>query len=47
MIVYVENLKESIKPLLELMREFRKVAGYMINIKINLLLYIISKWLEI
>lgn len=47
MIVYVENLKESIKPLLELMREFSKVAGYKINIKINLLLYIIGKWLEI
>ena len=31
MILYVENLKDSIRKLLELVGEFNKVAGYKIN----------------
>ena len=31
MILYVENLKDSIRKLLELVSEFNKVAGYKIN----------------
>ena len=31
MILYIENLKDSIKKLLELISEFSKVAGYKIN----------------
>ena len=31
MIVYIENLKDSIRKLLELISEFSKVAGYKIN----------------
>ena len=31
MILYVENLKDSIRKLLELVSEFSKVAGYKIN----------------
>ena len=31
MILYIENPKDSIKKLLELIREFSKVAGYKIN----------------
>ena len=31
LIVYIENPKESIRKLLELISEFRKVAGYKIN----------------
>ena len=31
MILYIENPKESIRKLLELISEFRKVAGYKIN----------------
>ena len=31
MILYIENTKDSIKKLLELISEFRKVAGYKIN----------------
>ena len=31
MTVYIENLKDSIRKLLELISEFRKVAGYKIN----------------
>ena len=31
MILYIENLKESIRKLLELISEFSKVAGYTIN----------------
>ena len=30
-ILYIENPKDSIKKLLELIREFSKVAGYKIN----------------
>ena len=33
MIFYLENPKESIQKLLELINEFRKVAGYKINIQ--------------
>ena len=31
MILYIENLKESIRKSLELVSEFSKVAGYKIN----------------
>ena len=31
MILYIENLKYTIKKLLELISEFRKVTGYKIN----------------
>ena len=31
MILYIENPKDNIKKLLELISEFRKVAGYKIN----------------
>ena len=31
MIVYIENLKDSIRKLLELISEFSKVTGYKIN----------------
>ena len=31
MILYIENPKESIRKLLEITSEFRKVAGYQIN----------------
>ena len=31
MILYIENPKDSIRKLLELMSEFSKVAGYKIN----------------
>ena len=31
MILYIENPKDSIRKLLELMSEFNKVAGYKIN----------------
>ena len=31
MILYIENLKDSISKLLELISEFSKVAGYNIN----------------
>ena len=31
MIVYIENLKDSIRKLLELISEFSQVAGYKIN----------------
>ena len=31
MILYIENLKDSIRKLLELSSEFRQVAGYKIN----------------
>ena len=33
MLMYVENPKESILKLLEYIREFSKVAGYKVNIK--------------
>ena len=36
MILYIENPKDSIKKLLELISEFSKVAGYKINIQKSL-----------
>ena len=36
MILYIENTKDSIRKLLELISEFRKVAGYKINIQKSL-----------
>ena len=36
MILYIENPKESIRKLLELISEFSKVAGYKINIQKSL-----------
>ena len=41
MILYIENPKDTVKKLLELISEFSKVAGYKINIKKSVaLLYI-------
>ena len=36
MILYIENTKDSIRKLLELISEFSKVAGYKINTQISL-----------
>ena len=36
MILYIENPKDSIKKLLELIIQFSKVAGYKINTQISL-----------
>ena len=36
MILYIKNLKDSIRKLLELISEFSKVAGYRINIQKSL-----------
>ena len=36
MILYIENPKETIRKLLELISEFSKVAGYKINIQKSL-----------
>ena len=36
MILYIENPKDSIRKLLELISEFSKVAGYRINIQKSL-----------
>ena len=36
MIPYIENPKDSIRKLLELISEFSKVAGYKINTQISL-----------
>ena len=33
MILYIENLKDSTKKLLELIHEFSKVTGYKINVQ--------------
>ena len=41
MVVYIENPKNSIRKLLELISEFSKVAGYKINIQNHLHFYII------
>ena len=44
MILYIENPKDSIKKLLELVSEFSKVAGYKINTQKSLaFLYTISE----
>ena len=41
MILYIENSKDSIRKLLELISEYSRVAGYKINIQISLaVLYI-------
>ena len=40
MILYIENPKDSIRKLLELISEFRKVAGYKINTQNHFLFYI-------
>jgi len=37
MILYIENLKDSTKKLLELINELSKVAGYKINVHYNVL----------
>ena len=37
MILYIENSKDSIRKLLELFNEFRKVAGYKINTQKSLI----------
>ena len=42
MSLYIENTKESIKNLLELINEFSKVAGYMINICKSIVFFSIS-----
>ena len=36
MILYIENPKDAIKKLLELINEFGKVAGYKINVQKSL-----------
>ena len=36
MILYIENLKDSTRELLELINEYSKVAGYKINTEISL-----------
>ena len=41
MILYIENLKDSIIKLLEIISEFSKVAGYKINIQKSLRFYIL------
>ena len=42
MILYIENPKDSIRKLLELISEFSKVAGYKINTQKYLYLYILT-----
>ena len=42
MILYIENPKNSIRKLLELISEFSKVAGYKINIQKSLAFYILA-----
>ena len=42
MILYIENPKDSIRKLLELIREFSKVAGYKINTQKSLAFYILT-----
>ena len=42
MILYIENPKNSIRKLLELISEFSKVAGYKINIQNHLHFYILT-----
>ena len=47
MILYIENLKDSTKILLELINEFSKVAGYKIYIEKSVMfLYINNKLSE-
>ena len=42
MILYIENSKDSIRTLLELIREFSKVSEYKINTQNHLLFYILT-----
>ena len=42
LILYIENLKDSIRELLELISEFSKVAGYKINNRNHLHFYILT-----
>ena len=42
MILYIENPKDSIRKLLELISEFSKVAGYKIYIRNHLHFYILT-----
>ena len=42
MILHIENPKDSIRKLLELITEFSKVAGYKINIQKSLAFYILA-----
>ena len=42
MILYIENSKDSIRKLLELISEFSKVAGYKINTRNHLHFYILT-----
>ena len=42
MILYIENPKDSIRKLLELISEFSKVAGYKINAQKSLAFYILT-----
>ena len=37
MILYIKNPKESTKKLLELIKEYKKIAGYKINIQKSIL----------
>ena len=43
MILYIENLKDSTRKLLELINEYSKVAGYKINTFYNIKFYNIKK----
>ena len=42
MILYIENTKDSIRKLLELISEFSKVAGYKINTQKSFAFYIVT-----
>ena len=42
MILYIENPKDSIRKLLELISEFSKVAGYKVNTQNHLHFYILT-----
>ena len=42
MILYIENAKDSIRKLLELISEFSKVAGYKVNTQNHLHFYILT-----
>ena len=42
MILYIENPKDIIRKLLELISEFSKVAGYKINTQKSLAFYILT-----
>ena len=42
MILYIENPKDSMRKLLELISEFRKISGYEINNRNHLHFYILT-----